>query len=88
MRFYACEIILALEYLHSHNVLYRDLKPENVLLDGKGHVLLADFGLCKVLESCRTASFCGTLEYMPPEILASKGHDLSADWWSLGILLY
>ena len=69
VRFYACEIILALEFLHENNILYRDLKPENVLLDEIGHVKLSDFGLSKVLTGKYTDSVCGTLEYMSPEIL-------------------
>jgi len=69
VRFFASEIILALEFLHKNNILYRDLKPENVLLDSEGHVKLSDFGLSKILNSKVTNSFCGTLEYMSPEIL-------------------
>jgi serine/threonine protein kinase len=69
VRFFASEIILALEFLHRNNILYRDLKPENVLLDSEGHVKLSDFGLSKILNSKVTNSFCGTLEYMSPEIL-------------------
>lgn len=90
LRFYACEIILALEFLHGNNILYRDLKPENVLLDAEGHVKLSDFGLSKVLGCCneKTGSFCGTLEYMSPEILNDCKYDKASDYWALGILLF
>eukprot|EP00501_MAST-03F_sp_TOSAG23-6_P002394 GSMAST32.ASY1.ANO1.2502.1 assembled CDS len=75
--FYAAEITLALAHLHSLGIVYRDLKPENILLDGDGHVRLADFG-----------SFCGTAEYLAPEILNRTGHGTGVDWWALGMVLY
>lgn len=90
-RFYAAQITLALEHLHGMNVIYRDLKPENVLLDHRGNVRLTDFGLSKenVFEVDRGAtSFCGTPEYLAPEVLDRKGHGRAVDWWSLGALLY
>jgi len=89
-RFYASEIVLALEYLHAKHVIYRDLKPENVLLDEEGHVKLTDFGLSKtnIVGNQRTHSFCGTPEYLAPEILKRNGHGQAADWWSLGALLF
>jgi len=89
-RFYASEIVLALEYLHGKSIIYRDLKPENCLLDEKGHVKLTDFGLSKtnIKGNQTTHSFCGTPEYLAPEILRRNGHGKPADWWSLGALLF
>ena len=89
--FYAAEIALALEYIHTLNVIYRDLKPENVLLTHRGHVRLTDFGLSKegiANNSSGAHSFCGTPEYLAPEILNRSGHGRAVDWWSLGALLY
>jgi len=88
-RIYVGEIGLALGHLHSLSVIYRDLKPENILLDDDGHVCLTDFGLAKdVGEGEKTETFCGTPEYLAPEIIQGFGHDKAVDWWSLGILLY
>jgi len=88
-KIYVGEIALALGYLHSLDVIYRDLKPENILLDPQGHVCLTDFGLAKeVAKDEQTSSFCGTPEYLAPEIISGHGHDKAVDWWSLGILLY
>jgi len=84
------EVGMALGHLHALDVIYRDLKPENILLDQSGHICLTDFGLSKDLgptnEEART--FCGTPEYLAPEIVMNKGHRKEVDWWSLGILLY
>ncbi|CAI2735948.1 unnamed protein product [Schistosoma spindalis] len=92
VKFYLAEIALALNYLHSHGIVYRDLKPENVLLNEDGHVRLTDFGLSKesIFESAgdRTYSFCGTVEYMAPEVVSRHGHGTAADWWSFGVLMY
>lgn len=89
-RFYSTEVILALEHLHKIGVIYRDLKPENILLDRKGHIKLTDFGLCKesIRDNDMTHTFCGTIEYMAPEILTRKGHGKAVDWWSLGTFMY
>eukprot|EP00002_Diphylleia_rotans_P025857 TRINITY_DN5132_c0_g1_i1.p1 TRINITY_DN5132_c0_g1~~TRINITY_DN5132_c0_g1_i1.p1 ORF type:complete len:491 (-),score=99.28 TRINITY_DN5132_c0_g1_i1:256-1728(-) len=89
-RFYAAEITLALEYLHKSDIIYRDIKPENILLDSSGHICLTDFGLCKpgVGYGKVTYTFCGTAEYLAPEVLEGKGYDKAVDWWSLGTLLY
>jgi len=89
--FYAAEIVLAISYVHSLDIVYRDLKPENVLLDHRGHIRLTDFGLSKegiISSSSGAHSFCGTPEYLAPEILNRQGHGRAVDWWSLGALLY
>lgn len=89
--FYAAEITLAIMHVHELDIIYRDLKPENVLLDARGHVRLTDFGLSKegISNSSSGAnSFCGTPEYLAPEILNRQGHGRAVDWWSLGALLY
>lgn len=89
-KFYFAEIVLGIEYLHKHGIVYRDLKPENILLDVDGHVRLADFGLSKEGLTLRdlTHSFCGSPEYMSPEMLQQCGHTLSVDFYSLGALIY
>ena len=89
VRFYGAQIALALDYLHSKGIVYRDLKPENILMDSQGYLRLADFGMAKKLKDDEKAmSFCGTPEYLAPEIITMEGHDKNADWWSFGILLY
>eukprot|EP01117_Protostelium_nocturnum_P020434 TRINITY_DN918_c0_g2_i1.p1 TRINITY_DN918_c0_g2~~TRINITY_DN918_c0_g2_i1.p1 ORF type:complete len:455 (-),score=106.78 TRINITY_DN918_c0_g2_i1:124-1488(-) len=90
-RFYAAEILLALEHLHANGIIYRDLKPENILFTHDGHICLTDFGLCKEgieTEADRTGTFCGTPEYLAPEVLTGKGYSKPVDWWSFGSLLY
>lgn len=81
--FYASEIVSALEYLHARNIVYRDLKPENLLLARDGHLKITDFGFAKKLTD-RTWTLCGTPEYLAPEIIQSKGHNKAVDWWALG----
>jgi serum/glucocorticoid-regulated kinase 2 len=88
VKFYCAQLGLALQYLHEKSIIYRDLKPENILMDEKGYLQLADFGLAKVLSNDeKTNSFCGTPEYLAPEIILEQGHNHMADWWSYGILL-
>jgi len=87
--FYAAQIALALDYLHKNGICYRDLKPENILMDETGYLKLADFGMAKTLKPDEKAmSFCGTPEYLAPEIITGEGHNHNADWWSFGILIY
>lgn len=86
-KFYAAEVTLALDYLHSHNIIYRDLKPENLLLDRHGHLKITDFGFAKEVPDI-TWTLCGTPDYLAPEVVSSKGYNKSVDWWSLGILIF
>ncbi|KPI94128.1 Ribosomal protein S6 kinase alpha-2 [Papilio xuthus] len=89
VKFYLAELALALEHVHKLGIIYRDLKPENILLDADGHIALTDFGLSKLPPSSDKAySFCGTVEYMAPEVVNRKGHSFAADWWSFGVLMF
>lgn len=89
-KFYAVQIALAFGYLHDSKVIYRDLKPENILIDVDGYIKLADFGIAKIIQDFdeEPNSFCGTPEYLSPEIIDGSGHDFTVDWWSLGVLIY
>ncbi|XP_067863018.1 ribosomal protein S6 kinase alpha-2-like isoform X2 [Heptranchias perlo] len=90
VKIYLAELALALDHLHSLGIIYRDLKPENILLDEEGHIKLTDFGLSKeaVDHEKKAYSFCGTVEYMAPEVVNRRGHTQSADWWSYGVLMF
>ncbi|DBB07731.1 TPA: hypothetical protein ACH3X3_009153 [Trebouxia sp. C0006] len=87
-RFYAAEVLLTIEYLHRQNIIYRDLKPENLLLDGKGFIKMTDFGFAKVVTNKRTYTLCGTPDYLAPEIILNKGHSKPVDWWAFGVLVF
>jgi serine/threonine protein kinase len=95
-RFYAAEIILAMEFLHSKDIIYRDIKPENILVDHEGHLKLTDFGLSKEgitsaggkTAGVKTRTFCGTPDYLAPEIIKGVSHGKAVDWWGVGVLLF
>ena len=88
-KFYSMIVALALGHLHKKKIIYRDLKPENILMEEDGYICLTDFGLAKILEQNEQAfSFCGTPEYLAPEILEEVGHSFPVDWWALGVLTY
>lgn len=88
--FYASQIYLALEYLHENDIIYRDLKPENVLLDRYGFIRITDFGLSKmkIFTPTTAYSLCGTPEYLAPEILEKEGHGKPVDWWTFGCIIH
>jgi len=89
-RFYAAEMVCAIAHLHSLNIVHRDLKPENILLDADGHIVITDFGLAKEITDKKkiTMTFCGTPDYIAPEIIKGKGHGTAVDWWIIGTLIY
>ena len=87
-RFYAGSVVLAFEYIHGLNYCYRDLKPENLLLDATGYLKVTDFGFAKDISSGRTWTLCGTPDYLAPEIVAGKGHGKAVDWWTVGVFIY
>ena len=87
-KFYASEVLLLLNFLHTKHIIYRDLKPENILIGEDGHIKIVDFGIAKELLDEKALSFCGTSEYMAPEIILGDLYDFSVDFWSFGILMY
>jgi protein kinase A len=86
-KFYASQVVSIFEYLHSQGFIYRDLKPENLLLDNEGFIKITDFGFAKRV-AFKTYTLCGTPEYIAPEVLLNKGHGKGVDWWTLGILMF
>jgi serine/threonine protein kinase len=89
VRFYAAQIILALGELHSKGIMHRDLKLENIMVDGEGYLKLIDYGLAKNFGGGQLAtSYCGTPEYIAPEMVDGTGHDNAVDWWAVGVLIY
>lgn len=88
VRIYAAEIVLALDALHKASVIYRDLKPSNIVIAEDGHIKLTDFGLCKEKFQNKTKSFCGSIAYLAPEMIDKKGHGFALDWYLLGVLVY
>jgi protein kinase A len=86
-KFYSAGIVEGLTYMHRRHIVYRDLKPENVLLDSHGYTVIVDFGFAKIVTD-KTYTFCGTPLYLAPEIVLSRGHDRAVDYWSLGCLIF
>jgi len=89
-KFYAAQIVLALGTLHKYNIIHRDLKPENVLINEDGYIELSDFGLCKIFNSPTdiAVTYCGTPEYLAPEVIKGDPHSFTVDWWTLGVFIY
>lgn len=86
-QFYAASVVLIFEHLHDYSIVYRDLKPENLLLDSNGFIKITDFGFAKRIKN-KTYSLCGTPEYIAPEMVLNRGHGKGVDWWALGIFIY
>jgi serine/threonine protein kinase len=87
-KFYSASVLLAFCQIHSKNIAYRDLKPENLVLDSNGYLKLVDFGLAKKVDSGKTWTLCGTPDYLAPEVILNEGHDWAVDYWGLGVLIY
>ena len=89
MRFYGAQIVIAIGKLHEKGIMHRDLKLENIMVDESGYIKIIDYGLAKILQDGAVAqSYCGTPEYLAPEMVSNSGHDLTVDWWAVGILMY
>ena len=88
-RFYAAELVIALEYLHKKGIIYRDLKAGNIIVNDKGHLKLIDFGLARFLDNNKAYTMCGTPSYIAPEVIINDNYTAAADWWSLvyGIII-
>ncbi len=86
-KFYAACVVLAFEHMHAQNIIYRDLKPENLLLDSQGYIKIVDFGFAKICNE-QTYTLCGTPDYLAPEVILGQGHGKGVDWWTLGVLIY
>ena len=86
--FYSASVLSAFAYMHERKVAYRDLKPENLVLNDVGYIKIVDFGLAKEVKNGYTSSFCGTPDYLAPEVILSEGHDWAVDYWGLGVLIY
>jgi serine/threonine protein kinase len=88
VKFYAAQIAMAIGYLHQQGIAHRDLKLENILIDGDGYLKIIDYGLAKMIgQDELSMSFCGTPEYLAPEMVSHAGHDKNVDWWALGVLM-
>ena len=87
-KFYAASVLLAFKDMHSKKIAYRDLKPENLVMDSNGYLKIVDFGLAKKIESGKTWTLCGTPDYLAPEVILNEGHDWAVDYWALGVLIY